>query len=78
MPEPPSDPGALPPALRPATLRQVVTAVLWSFFGIRKGSAMRQDAVTLRPQHVIVVGVVLATLFVLMLLALVRLIVTLA
>ncbi len=70
-PPPPAGPDATPPQ---ATLRQVVSAVFWSFFGVRKGNAMRRDAVTIRPHQVILVGVVLAALFVFGLLALVRVI----
>ena len=70
-PPPPNEPQ--PPA-RPATLREVVGAVVWSFFGIRKGNAMRRDAVTIRPHQVVIVGVVLAALLVVLLLTLVRVI----
>jgi len=45
--------------------------VLWSFFGVRKGEAMARDAVSIKPLHVIVVGVVFAAIFVLTLVALV-------
>ena len=65
-PEPPKTP---PP---PATFRQVVSAVFWSFFGVRKGRAMQRDAVTIRPHQVILVGVVIAALMVLGLIVLVR------
>ena len=58
-----------------ATLRQVIGAVFWSFFGVRKGHAMRQDAVTIKPAQVILVGIVLAALLVLGLLTLVRFII---
>lgn len=68
---PPSD---SPSPLRKATFGQVVTAVFWSFFGVRKGKAMERDAVTIKPLHVIVVGVVLAAIFVITLLLLVRII----
>lgn len=68
---PPADP---PPKARPATLREVVGAVFWSFFGVRKGHAMRRDAVSIRPHQVIVVGVALAALLVVLLLTLVRVI----
>ncbi len=75
MSEPSQPPQADPPAApRPATLGQIVSAVFWSFFGIRKGKAMERDAVTIKPLHVIVVGVVLAAIFVLTLLVLVRVI----
>ena len=46
----------------------------WSFFGVRKGNAMRKDAVTIRPHQVILVGVALAAVFVATLLLVVRLI----
>lgn len=74
-PTPPSAPDPPDPTARPnASLGQVVGAVFWSFFGVRKGKAMREDAVTIRPHQVIIVGVVLAALFVFALLALVRII----
>jgi hypothetical protein len=73
-PEPQPEPHDTP--VRPkATLLQVMSAVFWSFFGVRKGSAMNRDAVTIRPWQVIVVGVFFAVLLVLSLIALVRLIV---
>ncbi len=58
----------------PASLVQVAGAVFWSFFGVRKGNAMRKDAVTIRPHQVILVGVALAAVFVATLLLVVRLI----
>jgi len=70
-PPPPEEP---PPPARPATLREVVGAVFWSFFGVRKGNAMRRDAVAIRPHQVIIVGVLLAALLVILLLTLVRVI----
>ena len=51
---------------------QVVGAVLWSFLGIRKGKAMERDTISIKPLHVIVVGVVLAAILVLTLVTLVR------
>ncbi len=57
---------------RTASLLQVVGAVFWSFFGIRKGDAMSRDMGTIKPLHVIVVGVALAAVLVFCLLALVR------
>jgi hypothetical protein len=47
-------------------------AVAWSFFGVRKGSDYERDIAELKPQHVIVVGIVCAALFVLALAALVK------
>jgi hypothetical protein len=58
-----------------ASLPQVISAVFWSFFGVRKGHAMRQDAVTIKPAQVIVVGIILAALLVIGLLTLVRFII---
>jgi len=74
-PPPPDDAGSpAPPKPRPATIGQVVGAVLWSFFGVRKGDAMRRDAVALKPHHVIIVGIVFAAIFVVTLLIIVRVI----
>ncbi len=69
------DPSSEPPAPRGnASFLQVVGAVFWSFFGVRKRSAMSNDVAQIKPQHVIVVGIVLAAIFVLTLVTLVRLI----
>jgi uncharacterized transporter YbjL len=62
------------PKPRPATLRQIVNAVFWSFFGVRRGDAMRRDLVTVRPHQVIIVGILIAAALVITLLAVVRLI----
>ena len=59
---------------KPATLLQVLGAVFWSFFGVRKGSALERDTVSIKPLHVIIVGVVLAALLVLVLVFVVRMI----
>jgi hypothetical protein len=68
----PETPPAPPP--RRATLRASVGAVFWSFFGIRRGDAMRRDVVTIKPHQVIVVGILLAAVLVASLLMLVRMI----
>jgi hypothetical protein len=47
-------------------------AVAWSFFGIRKGSDYERDVAELKPQHVIVAGIVSAALFVLALVLVVQ------
>jgi hypothetical protein len=73
-PEPPTD----PPPPRPATLKQIIGAVFWSFFGIRKGDAMRRDAVTIKPHQVIIVGILAAATFVATLLIVVRIVTRLA
>ena len=68
--EPKPDPGPTTP--RNASFLQVVGAVFWSFFGVRKGTAMSRDVGTIKPLHVIIVGVVLAAIFVVTLITLVR------
>ena len=70
MSSPPPDP---PP--RPATLPEVARTVFWSFFGVRKGAAMRKDTVSVKPHQVILVGIALAVVFVLALVLLVRLVI---
>lgn len=69
-----SSPPPTPPP-RQATLREVAGTVFSSFLGIRKGAAMRKDAVTVKPHQVILVGVVLAAVFVFTLIFVVRLII---
>jgi hypothetical protein len=82
MPEPdplPASPPASPPSAspatagepRPATVGQVASAVFWSFFGVRKGRHMQQDTTTIKPLHVVIVGVLSGLVFVLLLVALV-------
>jgi hypothetical protein len=51
---------------------RAVQAVLWSFIGIRKNSAGQEDMAKLNPFHVLVVGISLALIFVLGLIALVN------
>jgi hypothetical protein len=62
------------PSPRKATLGQVLGAVLWSFFGVRKGDAMARDTLSIRPWQVILAGVAFAVLLVFALVGLVRLI----
>jgi len=70
-PAEPSSPASGQPPPR-AAFAQAAGAVFWSFFGVRKSRDMRTDAVKLKPQHVIIVGIVSATIFVLALVALVK------
>jgi hypothetical protein len=51
---------------------RAVHAVLWSFIGIRKNSEGQEDMAKLNPFHVVVVGICLAVIFVLGLIALVN------
>ena len=59
---------------RITSVRQVMGAVLWGFFGVRKCKAMARDIATIKPLQLIVVGIVLAAIFVFALLLIVRLI----
>ena len=59
---------------RPATLLQVASAVFWSFFGVSKGRDMLQDGASIKPVHVVIVGLVAGLVFVLVLIALVTVI----
>lgn len=67
------DPSSPPPK---AGLLQVVGAVFWSFFGVRKGKHMAADMGSIKPLHVILVGLGLGAVFVLTLIVLVRIIVS--
>jgi hypothetical protein len=49
-----------------------VKAVAASFFGVRGGRAHRQDMSRLNPLHVIIVGIMLAAVFVVTLLLVAR------
>jgi hypothetical protein len=73
--KPPTDTSGKSPTEPPAaSLPQIATAVLWSFFGVRKGKAMQRDVVTIKPHQVIIVGILLAAGIVAALLILVRII----
>jgi len=49
---------------RPTSFRRTLLAVLWSFFGIRKAKDLERDVSELNPLHVVIVGVIVAALFV--------------
>jgi hypothetical protein len=57
---------------RKASLMQTISAVAWSFFGVRRGKDHENDMAKLNPVHVLIAGVLGAALFVLMLVLLVR------
>ena len=59
-------------AARKPNLLQTISAVLWSFFGVRKGRDHDRDMAQLNPAHVVITGVVLGVLFVLTLLMIVK------
>jgi hypothetical protein len=73
---PPPKPASADPPARPASLWDVVRTVFWSFLGVRRSDAMRRDVVSIRPHQVVIVGVVLAALFVLTLLTIVRIVIS--
>lgn len=62
----------LQPHQRAGAFWRTVKAVLWSFIGLRSRTEFNKDVAQLNPIHLIVVGLVLALLFVLGLLALVQ------
>ena len=49
-------------------------AVFWSFFGVRKRSEYEADTQRLKPQHVIIAGLVSAFVFVMVLFGIVKLV----
>ena len=51
---------------------QAFKAVFWSFFGVRKRVDYESDAQSLKPQHVVVAGLIAALTFVLALIGLVK------
>ncbi|MDO9159446.1 MAG: DUF2970 domain-containing protein [Burkholderiaceae bacterium] len=62
----------MPPTKRSAGLWTTVSAVLWAFLGVRRRSDYQKDIERLNPLHLIAVGVVLALVFVLGLMALAK------
>ena len=60
------------PHQRKGSFMRAVVAVLWSFIGLRSRAEFNKDVAQLNPIHLIAVGLVLALLFVLGLLALVN------
>lgn len=47
-----------------ASLLQTVRAVAWSFFGVRRSADHAEDVRKVDPVHLVVVGIVIAALFV--------------
>ena len=54
---------------------QTMSAVLWSFLGVRKAKSHSEDMAKLNPIHVIIVGLLAAALFVFGLIGIVNLVV---
>jgi Protein of unknown function (DUF2970) len=67
-----ADPVDPKPENRAPSLLQTAMAVGASFFGVRGGRAHENDMARLNPVHVILMGVLMAVIFVLTLLAIVR------
>ena len=76
MPAPPDPAERATP--RQATLREIVSAVLWGFFGVRKGARLRQDAGSIRPHQIIIAGIIVSALFVVLLIAIAWIVVRVA
>jgi hypothetical protein len=57
---------------RKGSLAGTVKAVLWGFLGVRRNADYQNDVARLNPIHLIVVGVVMALLFVLSLILIVN------
>lgn len=57
---------------RKASITQTISAVAWSFFGVRRSQDHENDMARLNPVHVIIAGVLGAAVFVLALVLLVR------
>jgi hypothetical protein len=76
MPDPvlPPSPQQQPGASREAGFFQVIGAVFWSFFGVRRKAAGERDMVTIKLLHVVVAGVLGAAFFVFVLIVLVKII----
>jgi hypothetical protein len=75
-----TDPDHAPPspdqreAPPPAGFLRVMSAVFFSFLGIRRKASGEHDMVTIKPVHVIVAGLIGAALFVAVLIVLVTMI----
>jgi len=60
-----SNPMSQPPEpRREAGFLQVMGAVFWSFFGVRKRSSGERDSVSIKPVHVILAGLLGAAMLV--------------
>jgi hypothetical protein len=56
--------GERPERRRPTSFKRTLLAVLWSFFGVRKSKDLERDVSELNPLHVVIVGVLVAAVFV--------------
>lgn len=62
----------LDPTKRKLSFFQTISAVLWSFFGVRRGASYREDVARLNPVYVIIAGVLGMLVFVGILMLVVR------
>ena len=62
----------LSPHRRKGSILGTVKAVLWGFLGVRRDTDYQKDIASLNPIHIIIVGIAVAMLFVLGLIALVN------
>ncbi len=62
----------LKPSGRKLNFFQTISAVLWSFVGLRRGSDYHQDMARLNPVHLVIAALLLAGCFVLVLILIVR------
>jgi hypothetical protein len=72
---PSADPSTLKEVAPRPTFLQIVAAVFWSFFGVRKKRKLDEDAAAIKPIHVVIAGLIGGLVFVLTLILLVRMIV---
>ncbi len=59
-------------AARRSGFLQTLTAVLWPFFGVRKGRDHDRDMASLNPVHVIITGIIAGDVFVVTLVTVVK------
>ncbi len=67
-----SDSGLKNAVKRKGSFLQTMKAVAWSFFGVRKSGEFEKDVGQLNPVHLIVAGVIGATVFIIVLLLVVN------
>ena len=61
-------------APKKAGLLQIMLAVFWSFFGVRKQKNLQEDAVSITPVQAIIGGLIGVAIFVVVLIMIVRMV----
>lgn len=74
----PLDSSPTPAGPGTAGIGQVARAAFWSFFGVRKGKHLRDDAVKISPSQIVIAGVVGTVLFVLAIVTVVQVVLRMA